>query len=88
MASNAIQVNFRKTPEAKERVQNMADEAIDFLNRNQPTPETEFARQIQELEEATKANLERIFRLSANRYAAYSKGREMVVDALERIYRT
>jgi len=86
MASNVIPF---KTPESKQRVQNLADEAIDFLNRNQQVPaETEFAQQIRQLEEATKANLERIFRLSANRYAAYSKGRELVVESLERIYKT
>lgn len=86
MASNIIP--FRKSPEAKAAVQNLADEAIDFLNRNQTPTETEFAAQIRQLEEATKANLERIFRLSANRYAAYSKGRELVVESLDRIYKT
>lgn len=87
MASNVIHATFRKSPEAKANVQNMADEAIDFLNRHQAASEAEMTKRIRQLEAAAADNLEKIFRLTATRYAAYSKGRDLVREALDRIYK-
>ena len=87
MASNVIHGRFRKTPEAKANVQNMADEAIDFLNRRQAASEAEIADRVRQLEDAATETLEKIFRMTATRYAAYSKGRDIVREALDRIYK-
>jgi hypothetical protein len=86
MASNVIL--FRKTEQAKANVQDMADQAIDFLNRHEPKVEDNFmTRRVRELEEQAQRALEQIFLLTPTRYAAYSKGRELVKEALERVYK-
>lgn len=89
MASNVIHGRFRKTEEEKANVQNMADEAIDFLNRHEAKSEDNFmTRRVRALEDEAQRALEQIFLLTPTRYAAYSKGRELVKEALERVYKT
>lgn len=88
MASNVIHGRFRKSEEAKANVQNMADEAIDFLNRHHAATEAEVAQRVRQLEDAATETLEKIFRMTATRYAAYSKGRDIVREALDRIYKS